>query len=155
MLAWLFLLLLGAAAALPEAPRTISPSSENVGSVELYEHPNYEGFNMVMPIKAFDTCYNIDCFDNTASSAKWDLPPAGNFDHHGYLAIFTDKDCAGMMHLWNLEKYKNDSDLAAKTHMDNDVTSIMVVRATMTPTSYVKECSGGTTVSGPTPTYFW
>lgn len=150
MTALLFLALLGAAAALPERSRANSTASDDAapffGTVHMFERANFKGYWVLMSIKLPDACYDVDCFDNKASSAAWDLPADGNFGDYAYLAMFTDKNCKGMMHVWNLCTDKNDTNLAEKARMNDQVSSIMVMKTSMTPISYVKSCSGDTFV---------
>lgn len=108
MLACFLLLILGNAfAERSRTTSTTSVSSPFSGTIQLCERTNFKGYSVSMPIKTPNACYNVDCFDNKASSAAWDLPVDGNFNKHASLAMFTDKNCKGKMHVWNLRVGKN------------------------------------------------
>lgn len=141
MIAFVLVLLWGAAAALPER----KPNAE-YGSVTLYERKDFSGPWVNVVVKTPDTCYNLDCFNNKASSVSWDLPAGGNFDNHGYLTVFADMNCKRKLRSWNLRKYVYDSNLAAKAYVNENVSSILVTKTSMVPKSYVKKCSGGTRI---------
>lgn len=104
----------------------------------------FTGHNTEIQIHWANTCYNIDCFDDKTSSAKWDLPADGVFNNDAYLGFYDDPDCRGMMHLFNLRDKKNVSDLATWSNLDDKVSSVMVLMVGPTPLHYVLECADDT-----------
>lgn len=120
---------------------------ENYGTVDLFERKNFKGIKASVAIVYPNACYNLDCFNNTASSAMWDLPADGVYNNGtAYLAMYSKSDCKGDRYIWDLHDFKNDSNLRVDAHMNDQVTSVMVMKTAMNPSSFVRKCSGGTTV---------
>ncbi|ETI41999.1 hypothetical protein F441_12771 [Phytophthora nicotianae CJ01A1] len=71
------------------------------GLVTFYENVEFAGSKYEWNITETQLCYNLACFDNKASSVKWDgLPKTGNFHGKSRIAFFTGKDCSGDSRDW-------------------------------------------------------
>lgn len=119
MLTFILPLLFGTTAALQER-------TTNYGSVTLYDRRDFKEPWVKVAVKTPDTCYNLDCFNNKASSAAWDLPGGGSFDNTGYLTVFADMNCKRKLGTWSLLQYETNSNLAMTAYMNDNVSSILV-----------------------------
>ncbi|KAE9218966.1 hypothetical protein PF004_g13737 [Phytophthora fragariae] len=66
------------------------------GSVYFYQDIDFRGD--LYPVDLSDTqkCFNMHCFDDKVSSAKWvGLPTAGQIHGKSHIAFYTSKDCVG------------------------------------------------------------
>lgn len=131
----------------PGTDHLIDAADKFPGSLTLYEFKDFAGYNLIIPIEAADTCYNLKCFDNMVSSAIWDLPADGNFNNDACLAFYTDLNCMGMMHVFNIRDKDRVTDLSNGSKLDNNVSAVMVLRTRTTPLSIVKECANDTKVA--------
>lgn len=114
------------------------------GSVHFFELENFKGYSIEVQVHWANTCYNIECFDNRASSAWWDLPADGNFSGDAYLGFYDDPDCRGMMHLFNLRHKELVTELATWSKLNKKVSSFMVLSTATYPLHYVLECANDT-----------
>lgn len=111
------------------------------GSLTLYEFANFAGYHVQITIGAADTCYNLKCFGDKISSASWDLPANGDFNSGAYLAFYTDANCSGMMHVFNISDKDSVVDLSDGSKLDNRVSAVMVLKTTTNPLGVVDGCS--------------
>ncbi|EGZ07345.1 hypothetical protein PHYSODRAFT_528482 [Phytophthora sojae] len=71
------------------------------GTVTFYQDVEFKGSKYEWGISKTHRCYNLACWDNRASSVKWDgLPTVGSFDGKARIAFFTGKDCTGDSRDW-------------------------------------------------------
>jgi hypothetical protein len=71
------------------------------GKVTFYKNANFEGLAYEWPVTETQLCYNLSCFDNKASSIKWEgLPAFGQFKRTSRIAFFTGRDCTGESRDW-------------------------------------------------------
>uniref|UniRef100_H3GPH3 3-hydroxyacyl-CoA dehydrogenase NAD binding domain-containing protein n=1 Tax=Phytophthora ramorum TaxID=164328 RepID=H3GPH3_PHYRM len=69
----------------------------------------FEGATYPWGISKTQRCYNLSCWDNRASSVKWEgLPTSGSFSGKSRIAFFTGKDCTGDSRDWPTDGYIND-----------------------------------------------
>lgn len=66
-----------------------------IGLVDLFDHDGYRGFRFEMPIYHSEACYNIDCYNDRASSGVWKLPKDGDYDGTGYFVMYDGFNCTG------------------------------------------------------------
>ncbi|KAG2815649.1 hypothetical protein PC119_g14174 [Phytophthora cactorum] len=56
-------------------------------------------------------CYNLGCFNDKASSVKWEgLPTTGAFNGQSRIAFFTGKECTGDSRDWPTDGVINDKE---------------------------------------------
>ncbi|KAG2766571.1 hypothetical protein PC129_g11542 [Phytophthora cactorum] len=71
------------------------------GLVTFYENAEFGGSKYEWNITETQLCYNLACFDNKASSVKWEgLPKTGNFHGKSRIAFFTGHDCGDDSRDW-------------------------------------------------------
>lgn len=136
-----------ASAALRSRPdtRELFTTDDSVfASVELFERADFDGFGVKVPIHEANTCYNVDCFDEKASSARWKLPA------DAYLGFYEDQNCRGTKNHWfNIyDKRANVTDLSKNGDLDNVVSSIIVLKFGAGPLRYVRKCGDDLQVAG-------
>ncbi|KAH7482023.1 hypothetical protein KRP22_012427 [Phytophthora ramorum] len=79
------------------------------GTVKFYADVEFEGATYPWGISKTQRCYNLSCWDNRASSVKWEgLPTSGSFSGKSRIAFFTGKDCTGDSRDWPTDGYIND-----------------------------------------------
>lgn len=122
------------------------------GTVKFYADVEFKGTMYPWGISKTQRCYNLSCFDNRASSVKWDgLPTKGDFNGKSRIAFFTGKDCTGDSRDWPTDGYSNNK--KGNYPMDftldgiNDKVSSFIVWETSKKTTNGKDtpCPWGTT----------
>ncbi|ETI42010.1 hypothetical protein F441_12749 [Phytophthora nicotianae CJ01A1] len=79
------------------------------GTVTFYSDVYFKGSTYPWGISKTQRCYNLACWDNRASSVKWEgLPTKGSFNGESRIAFFTGKDCTGDSRDWPTDGYIND-----------------------------------------------
>ncbi|KAG1684666.1 hypothetical protein DVH05_024686 [Phytophthora capsici] len=79
----------------------MSSASAWRGSVTFYTNAEFSGLKYEWNITEAQLCYNLACFDNKASSVKWEgLPKAGSYNGKSRIAFFTGRDCTGFNANW-------------------------------------------------------
>lgn len=146
MLATLIIVLSVAAGFLTEPVIGLSRDGMSLGSIRLFEHAEFVGFRFEMPIYKAATCYNLDCYDNRANSAIWDLPGDGEHGGDAYIYLFEDSDCVGAAQWFNIHLVDRVVDLGQP--LANKLSSILVVRASKEAVSdSVVNCTGAALLS--------
>jgi hypothetical protein len=97
------------------------------GTVTFYQDVDFDGSKYPWGISKSQRCYNLACWNEKASSVKWEgLPSKGVFDDEARIAFFTDKDCKGDVRHWPTDvngHYPKDFTL---DFVNDKVTSFMV-----------------------------
>ncbi|KAK1930468.1 hypothetical protein P3T76_014139 [Phytophthora citrophthora] len=97
------------------------------GTVTFYSDVDFDGPKYPWGISKTQQCYNLSCWDNRASSVKWEgLPKKGSFDGKSRIAFFTEKNCKGDIRHWPTDvdgHYPKDFTLDG---VNDAVTSFMV-----------------------------
>ncbi|GMF34472.1 unnamed protein product [Phytophthora lilii] len=71
------------------------------GTVTFHSKAYFKGSSYPWGISETQRCYNLACWDNKASSVKWEgLPKTGSFNGKARIAFFTGKDCTGDSRDW-------------------------------------------------------
>lgn len=114
-----------------------------LGKVVMYEYEDLMGFSAAIPVHKVNTCYNMNCFDDKMSSAKWDLPS------DWFIGFYADANCSGVNHWFRVSDHENVTDLyAVDSDLDNTVSSVVVLKFGAGALTYTKECTNDTVVSG-------
>ncbi|KAF4128089.1 hypothetical protein GN958_ATG22742 [Phytophthora infestans] len=78
------------------------------GLVTFYEDVEFDGAKHEWNITETQLCYNLACFDDKASSVKWEgLPKIGGFHGKSRIAFFTGQDCSGKSRNWTTDGVVN------------------------------------------------
>lgn len=147
LLLWSLCTITGVASALSSQTATrdlIASDDSEFASVVLYEYEDLMGFSAQIPIHEPNTCYNINCFDDKTSSATWKLPT------DAYLGFYENANCKGRVEWFDIhDKRTNVTELyPLNSDLDNQVSSIIVLKFGAGPLKYVKECASDTQVTG-------
>ncbi|EGZ07356.1 hypothetical protein PHYSODRAFT_306553 [Phytophthora sojae] len=63
-------------------------------TVTFYKNAEFKGASYAWTITETQLCYNLACFDNQASSVKWEgIPALGEFKGKSLIAFFTGHGC--------------------------------------------------------------
>ncbi|KAL3669377.1 hypothetical protein V7S43_005773 [Phytophthora oleae] len=78
-----------------------SSASAWTGSVTFYKNAEFSGSKYEWNLTESQLCYNLACFDNKASSVKWEgLPKAGSYNGKSRIAFFIGRACTGFSVSW-------------------------------------------------------
>lgn len=81
------------------------------GTVTFYADVNFEGFDVDWDISHTQRCYNLACWNNQASSVKWNsLPMTGSFSGKARIAFFTRQNCTGDSRDWPTDALVNGTE---------------------------------------------
>ncbi|KAE8898980.1 hypothetical protein PF005_g21483 [Phytophthora fragariae] len=76
--------------------------------VTFYADVNFEGFYVEWDMAETQMCTNLACYDNRASSVKWEgLPTVGSFSGKARIAFFTRENCTGDSRDWPTDAHVN------------------------------------------------
>ncbi|KAF4317415.1 hypothetical protein BBO99_00008059 [Phytophthora kernoviae] len=71
------------------------------GTVTFYQDAYFEGPKFPWGISKTQRCYNLSCWENKASSVKWEgLLTTGTFSGKARIAFFTGRGCTGESRDW-------------------------------------------------------
>ncbi|EGZ07354.1 hypothetical protein PHYSODRAFT_528904 [Phytophthora sojae] len=81
------------------------------GVVTFYQDTEFEGTDFPWGITMTQRCYNLGCFNDKASSVKWEgLPTTGVFNGQARIAFFTGKECTGDSRDWPTDGVINEKE---------------------------------------------
>ncbi|KAL3669388.1 hypothetical protein V7S43_005784 [Phytophthora oleae] len=96
------------------------------GTVTFYSDVYFKGPTYPWGISKSQRCYNLACWDNRASSVKWEgLPTKGSFNGKSRIAFFTEKDCKGDSRDWPTYEGNYPQDFTLDK-INDDVSSFIV-----------------------------
>jgi hypothetical protein len=97
------------------------------GTVTFYQDVNFDGTEYPWGVSQTQHCYNLSCWNEKASSVKWEgLPSSGSFDGKSRIAFYTDTNCKGDVRHWPTDvdgHYPEDFTLDG---VNDKVTSFMI-----------------------------
>ncbi|RLN96533.1 hypothetical protein BBJ28_00003465 [Nothophytophthora sp. Chile5] len=102
------------------------------GEVTFYHDIYFDNVKYPWGINISQKCFNLSCFNDKASSIKWEgLPNTGSFDGKSRIAFYTGRDCTGTSRDWPTDAYTNNvknnypEDLSLDG-INDDISSFMV-----------------------------
>jgi hypothetical protein len=71
------------------------------GTVTFFQDVDFKGSEYPYGISQSQRCFQLSCWDNKASSVKWEgLPSSGIYGGKARIAFYTDKYCRGKVRHW-------------------------------------------------------
>ncbi|KAJ8576884.1 hypothetical protein ON010_g2326 [Phytophthora cinnamomi] len=96
------------------------------GVVIFYEKTHFNGQSFPWFIDTAQKCYDMSCFNDKATSVKWQgLPQKGSFNGKAHIAFYKNSECTGYYLEWTTEEKNYPLDLTLDK-MNDDISSFMV-----------------------------
>lgn len=142
---WAALLLLSLVLLLSLSP---GAAEDFYGYVRFFDGREYSGESYYYYTSDSQYCVNLSCFDKKVSSVDWkNLPSEGTVDGKSKIAFFTERNCAGQLHEWEIRGVNNVSsrDLSI-IDLDNNISSFMIFETSRKSKGNVLPCPWGFTL---------